>query len=214
MPITEPFDKHSDIYEDWFETNQYAYLSEVEAIKRMLPSGKKGVEIGVGSGRFAEPLGINYGVDPSEKMLDIARERGIKAEKAAGEKLPYKDKSFDFALMVTTICFLDDINKSFAEVNRILKLKGEFIAGFVDKFSHIGRKYNAIKDQNPFYKFADFYAVEEVKKAMFYAGFSDFHYMQTLFKDLSEINEIEEVRRGYGGGSFVVIKGRKGEHIK
>jgi ubiquinone/menaquinone biosynthesis C-methylase UbiE len=214
MPITKPFDEHRDQYEKWFEENHYAYLSEIEAIKRLLPEDKTGVEIGVGTGRFAEPLGISYGVDPSEKMIEIAGQRGINADKSAGEKLPYKDKTFDFALMVTTICFLDDINKSFAEVNRILKLNGEFIAGFVDKYSHIGRKYKQIQHENEFYKYAKFYSVEDVKKAMFNAGFDDFTYRQTLFRDLPSIKAQEEVRKGYGGGGFVVIKGKKVKHIK
>jgi len=41
----------------------------------------------------------------------MARDRGIKVIHAVAERLPIKDSQFDFALMVTTICFLDDVDQ-------------------------------------------------------------------------------------------------------
>jgi len=35
------------------------------------------IEIGVGTGKFAEPLGITYGVEPSENMYKIAQKLNI-----------------------------------------------------------------------------------------------------------------------------------------
>jgi len=63
MPRIEPFDKYPFRYDEWFIRNKYAYKSELLAIKKQLPKSKNGVEIGVGSGRFAAPLGIKLGVD-------------------------------------------------------------------------------------------------------------------------------------------------------
>ncbi len=51
------FDKYNKKYDAWYDRNKFAYLSELEAIKRVLPEKGYGVEIGVGSGRFAAPLG-------------------------------------------------------------------------------------------------------------------------------------------------------------
>lgn len=48
---------------------------ELLAIRQVMPVGKKGIEIGIGSGIFAEQLDINYGVDPSGSMLDLAKKR-------------------------------------------------------------------------------------------------------------------------------------------
>lgn len=39
----------------------------------LLPNIGKGVEIGVGTGRFSAPLGIKLGVDPSWEMSKLAR---------------------------------------------------------------------------------------------------------------------------------------------
>ncbi len=84
------FDTYTEEYEEWFNKNKFAYLSEIEALKKVIPAGK-GLEVGVGTGRFAEPLGIDIGVDPSENMLKIAKLRGIKTFQGYGENLPFKD---------------------------------------------------------------------------------------------------------------------------
>jgi len=67
------FDIYTNEYDQWYERNKFVYLSELEALKKVVPKKGKGLEIGVGTGRFAEPLGISYGLDPSEKMLEIAK---------------------------------------------------------------------------------------------------------------------------------------------
>jgi len=72
------FDKFYKKYDAWYERNKFAYLSELEAIKKVLPKKGKGLEIGVGTARFAKPLGIKYGIDPSKKMLEIAKKRDVK----------------------------------------------------------------------------------------------------------------------------------------
>jgi len=71
------FDKYYKKYDLWYERNRFAYLSELEAIKKVLPKKGKGLEIGVGTARFAKPLGIKYGIDPSKKMLEIAKKKGV-----------------------------------------------------------------------------------------------------------------------------------------
>jgi hypothetical protein len=58
MAKIEPFEEHAQQYEDWFERNRFAYESELRAVKTLLPEGGNGMEVGVGSGRFAAPLGI------------------------------------------------------------------------------------------------------------------------------------------------------------
>ena len=209
MSKTQPFDNYTHQYEDWFENNKYIYLSEVEAVRTLLPKTGAGVEIGVGSGKFAEPLGIRYGVEPSGEMRELAMQRGIDAVDSIGEALPYEDKSFDFALIVTTICFLDDIVKAFREVHRILKPEGSFIIGFIDKESPIGKMYQKHKEENVFYRIAEFFSTEEVIDYLNNNGFTDFEFAQTVFGKMGEINEQEPVKEGYGEGSFVVVKAKK-----
>lgn len=72
MAKVEVFNKHLDKYEQWFVDNEAVFLSEVNAIKELLPATGRIVEVGVGSGLFAEKLGIREGCDPSSKMREMA----------------------------------------------------------------------------------------------------------------------------------------------
>ena len=209
MVKIEPFEKYPLQYEDWFERNRFVYKSELLAIRRLLTKKGEGIEIGVGSGRFAVPLMINQGVEPAKKMREIARQRGIEVIDAVAEDLPFADSQFDFALMVTTICFLDDIETAFKEAYRVLKCSGEFILGFIDKNSPLGKIYQQHKNASVFYKIATFYSVNEIVHHLTKAGFKNFDFVQTLFHDLTEIKTIEQIKKGYGEGSFVVIRGIK-----
>ncbi|MBC8389645.1 MAG: class I SAM-dependent methyltransferase [Actinobacteria bacterium] len=209
MPKIRPFEKYTDQYENWFEKNRYVYQSEINAIRVILPDFKNGIEIGVGSGRFAKPLGIKFGVEPSYEMRKIAQSRGIEVVDSVAEKLPFKDCIFDLALMVTTLCFLDDERKAFIEIYRILKPGGYFINGFVDKNSRVGRIYQKNKKKSVFYREAIFFTTEEVVKLLEKTGFKDFEFRQTVFSTLDKINQVEKIKEGYGEGSFVVIKAQK-----
>ncbi len=64
-----PFDAEHGRYEAWFEHHPLAYHSELLAVRAVLPWQGRGIEIGVGSGRFAGPLGVGLGIDPSGPML-------------------------------------------------------------------------------------------------------------------------------------------------
>ena len=209
MAKIEPFEIFPDRYEEWFEVNRYVYESELQAVRQLLPDGGKGIEVGVGSGRFAAPLGIKLGIEPSAEMRKIAMSKGIGVMEGVAESLPLEDAQFDFVLMVTTICFLDDIDAAFKETSRVLKPEGYFIIGFIDKESPIGQLYQKHKDENPFYKIAIFYSVNEVTQYLKQAGFDSFHFTQTVFHNLPEIKEVEPVKEWYGDGSFVVIRAKK-----
>jgi len=205
----QPFEDYANQYEDWFKKNYWVYQSELQAVKKQLPKQGNGIEIGVGSGRFAGPLGINLGVEPSPRMRELAKAQGIEVIDSGGEELPFNDSQFDFVLMVTTICFFDDIEKAFRETYRILKPNGRLIIGFIDKNSPVGRIYQEHKDESEFYKIATFYSVDEVVLCLKNTGFSHFAFNQTIFRDLEEIKDIEPIRSSYGDGSFVVINAQK-----
>jgi SAM-dependent methyltransferase len=209
MARTEPFDTHSSEYEAWFEDNRFAFLSELEAVRVQLAAKGRSVEIGVGTGRFAIPLGIDVGVEPSIRMRKIAERKGIRVVDGIGENLPFEDAQFDIVLMVTTLCFLDDVETAFAEAYRILENGGHFVIGFIDKDSRIGRLYQQNREKSLFYKVATFYSVKEIVQLLRQTGFRNISFTQTIFRDLPEITNIEPIKSGFGEGSFVVVKGEK-----
>jgi SAM-dependent methyltransferase len=203
MPITKPFDQHYDEYEQWFVENRYVYLSEIAAIRHFLPITGLGMEIGVGSGQFARPLKIPFGIDPSENMLKLVQQKGIIILKGVAEYLPFKNNIFDFALMVTTICF---VNTAFQEARRILKSDGTFIIGLVDRNSPLGRIYLAKKQENVFYRLATFYSTAEIISLLEQNEFNNIQTVQTIFGNLTEIKAVQSFKNRYGEGGFVVIK--------
>ncbi len=206
MPKTKAFDEYSDRYDEWFIQNQLIYQTELEAIRQLLPSADvRGMEVGVGSGRFAVPLGIRIGVEPSEKMAVKAEKQGIQVFRSVAEELPFSDCEFDFVLLVTTICFVDDLRKSFAEAFRVLKPCGCIVVGFIDKESELGKQYWAQRQANVFYKEATFYTTSQVVKTLVDSGFINFSFRQTLIPG----EPLESIQTGFGKGSFVVIKGEK-----
>lgn len=215
MVNVRPFENYSKKYDEWFDKNRFIYESELQAVKELLPKGKNGIEVGVGSGRFAAPLGIKLGLDPSRKMGEIAKKRGIQFIEGVAESLPFPDSHFDFILMVTTICFLDDVDRAFNEANRVLKPGGFIIIGFIDAESSLGKFYEEIRSKSEFYKHAKFYSVKEVILLMKNAHFKNFCFRQTLFQpvdkfqQLDEIKSIQRVQKGYGEGSFIVVRGTK-----
>jgi len=209
MPKTKPFDEYWKEYEEWFAEHHHVYLTEVDAIRHFIPKDGKGIEIGIGTGRFAIPFGIKEGIEPSRAMKKFAEHKGLKVYDGVAEELPLSDHSYDFALMVTTICFVDDMLKSFLEVNRILKSEGIFIIGSVDKNSPLGKEYEKIKDQNKFYGEAVFYSTDEVLDYLRNTGFKVNEIVQTVFSRLESIGEFQPIKQGYGEGGFVVIKAKK-----
>jgi len=205
----DAFEKYSEAYDRWFEENDWIYKSELEAIRQLIPTEGEGLEVGMGTGRFAIPLGITIGVEPSPKMADIARSRGLTVIHGVCESLPLNDESSDYILLVTTICFVDHPAKCLREIYRVLKPGGSVVIGFIDGSSELGKIYKAKKKESKFYSEAIFYTPHEIKDLLEAGGFREIESRQTIFRPLSEISSPEPVEEGYGRGSFVVIKGNK-----
>lgn len=200
------FDENVEEYEKWYDEHTEVYQSEILAIREhleKLPENIRGIEVGLGTGRFSQPLGIKEGVEPSEAMASLAAKRGIETMPAVAERLPYADLQFDFVLFVT-ICFLDNIKASLSEANRVLKRGGAIIIGFLDKERPIAKTYKERGSRSNFFANARFYRPDYVNKLLEQAGFRNITFNQTLFGQLEEIRQLQIPISGHGKGSFVV----------
>lgn len=211
MPHAEPFAQHSSRYDAWFDSHDAAYVSELLALRPFVPLTGRGLEIGVGSGRFAAPLGVQVGIDPSPAMLAHARARGIEAVQGVAEALPFADEAFDHALVVTTLCFVDSPATMLAQVLRVLRPGGTLAIGFIDRDSGLGREYEARRAESVFYRDARFHTASDVQRLLHAAGFAITAWAQTLTRPPGELREIEPVRPGRGACAFVVVAARKEE---
>jgi len=201
------FDRYYQEYDEWYDRHKFAYLSELEALKKVLPYKGFGLEIGVGTGRFSAVLGINVGIDPSWNMVKIAQRRGVKGVVGIGEALPFKNGRFAYVVLMVTICFVENPSLVMQETKRVLRSGGRIIIGIVDKNSFLGRKYQSKKSK--FYERANLYSPEEIGKVLSNTGFQKIQYYQTLFSFPEEMTSIDRIEKGSGVGGFAVITGEK-----
>ncbi len=198
------FDRYAVEYDRWFDSHPEVFKSELNALRRFISEQDFfSLEVGVGTGRFAQHLGIKIGVEPAIKMAEIAKRRGIEVVAAVAENLPFSDSCFELVLMNTVLCFLDDPEIAIKEAKRVLKPKGKLLIGIIDKNSFLGRLYDLKRGR--FYEYAKFYSVSDVIFLLKRAKFSNIKICQTIFRKPSEIDKIEPVIEGWGKGGFVAI---------
>jgi SAM-dependent methyltransferase len=208
MAKTQCFDDHIDQYEQWFKDYSWVYKSELKALSSLNLSQSQGIEIGTGTGLFSQPLGIKWGVEPSARMINYAKIRGVEPIRGIAEQLPLKSMTFDLVLLVTVVCFFDDIRAAFKECRRILKPWGRIVVGFVDADSPLGKVYQQLKNENVFYRLAEFQSVDSITRIMNDTGFKVVSVRQTVFGELNQIKEIQEYKPGHGEGGFAVIEAK------
>jgi SAM-dependent methyltransferase len=209
-----PFDDVALEYDGWFDREgSLIFFIEVQAFKALLPSFlKPWLEIGVGSGRFAEALGIETGLDPSSKLLHMARKRGINAFLGRGEQELFDEGSFGTVFLIVTLCFLDSPLEVLKEAKRILIPDGKLVLGLVLKESPWGQLYQRKKEEERrFYKYATFYSCDEVARLMVQAGFETEKIVSTLFQKPGEVHRTEDPREGYSpdAGFTIIVAGKK-----
>jgi len=209
-----PFDDLALEYDAWFDKEgSLIFFVEVQAFKSLLPTlPKPWLEVGVGSGRFAQALGIETGVDPSVKLVEMARRRGITAFLGRGEQELFDEESFGTVFLIVTLCFLDSPLDVLTEANRILMPGGKLVLGLVLKESPWGQLYQEKKKEaHRFYRYATFYSCDEVVRLMVQAGFVTEKIISTLFQRPGKVQHVEEPREGYSpdAGFVIIVAGKQ-----
>jgi SAM-dependent methyltransferase len=113
---------------DWSETESQMRPSYELAIERAgIGAGQVVLDIGCGSGAFlraaADHGATACGIDASEALLAIARERVPDADLALGDlqRLPYTDRAFDAVTGFCSFFFADDMVEALREAGRVAK---------------------------------------------------------------------------------------------
>ena len=208
-----PFDNLAPAYDAWFEEEgKDIFAIEVRAFDEVLPSlPKPWLEIGVGSGRFAQALGIETGIDPSVRLLEMARKRGVVALLGKGEERLFDEGSFGTVFLIVTLCFVNSPLDVLQEAYRILLPSGRVVLGLVLRESPWGKFYHQKKQQgHRFYKYATFYSYDEVVRLLEQAGFLIEKVVSTLFQKPGEVEYMESPRNGYSAdaGFTIIVAGK------
>ncbi len=161
----------------------------------------------MGSGRFAAPLGVWLGVDPARPMLRLAKVRGVEVAEGVGERLPFRSDSMDTALLVVTLCFVEDPLAVIAEAARVAR---RVVSCIVPKGSSWGRLYESRRMVSPFYKHARFYSIAEVAEMYRVVGLGLEGCVSTLYEPPPGPSEPVEPRRECAEeAGFVCLMGVK-----
>lgn len=220
----EMFDSLAEQYDAWYDTprGRWLFTAEVGCLRPFVDRlGEPRLEIGVGTGRFAEELGVSQGVDPAPRPLAIAASRGVETECTAGEDLPYDDDSFGGILIVFTLCFVDDASGVLREANRVLRPDGDLVLGVIPRDTQWADEYSRRgREGHPLYSAAHFFSIVEIENLLTTAGFQVAGFRSTLFTAPHEISDaverqrVEEVRSGLvAGAGFVTLSARKAKSL-
>jgi len=168
------FDREAGRYDAWFDSpdGRLLFRAEVDAVQRWLVGlPAPWLDVGVGTGRFAEVLGAPFGVDSAPGALQFARRRGIHVAVARGDALPFPDHRFGAVLLIVTLCFAEP-HGLLAEARRVLSPAGGLIVADVLRDRPWGQWYLRLKKaDHPFYRHVTFYTFEELEHLLAGAGF-------------------------------------------
>ena len=208
MNDIDPYQGRAGEYDEWYDQHRPVYEAELTAVRSLVPHFGIGLEIGVGTARFGAPLKINYGLEPSAAMRAVARLRGVRIVAGTAEAIPFLDRSFDLILMVTAMELLRDPHAALEECRRILRPNGQILIGFIDPDRPIGREFART---NPSRRptALRFFTPPEMQLLLAETGFKGFDLCQTLFGTLEQVSSGEPIRKGFGQGSFVVVRAVK-----
>jgi ubiquinone/menaquinone biosynthesis C-methylase UbiE len=183
--MLQTFNRIAETYDQWYDRpkGRAIFNAELRCIQSLYKrlSGQW-LEVGIGTGRFASKLQIEKGIDPSVRMLGIAKERGISVCAGQAENLPFPDNSFDGVLLALALCFIATPYKAIEECRRILRSQGNLLAGVIPSDSPWGDTYSKKKAAgHSAYASANFLKTQEILSLMEKAGFTFRAAASTLF---------------------------------
>ncbi len=118
------FDRVAQVYDATRSLQPEVMRKVVERLSGHLNNVESLLEVGVGTGRYADPLrrrGFNLvGVDVSKLMVAKAKEKGVRdLVFADAAKLPFRDRSFDSVISVHFMHVVEDWVELLKEIGRV-----------------------------------------------------------------------------------------------
>lgn len=175
----EAFNAVAGFYDDWYKHPQGKQVFEAErdAVNHMIPNEGIGVEIGAGTGVFAESLTTEKRrvicLDPSFEMLRKAKDRGLPCILGYGDYQPIRSGLLNFGYMITVLEFLNDPVALFSELREIMKKDAPAVVLFINSESSWGDLYRDIGARgDTVFQHARLYTQTDVTKLLESLGYN------------------------------------------
>jgi len=174
------FDKQADSYDGWYHVPMGEFIDDVETcLAFSMFKAEKGMlvlDVGCGTGNFSVKLAQKgcyiTGIDISEQMLKVAREKARKNNDLSMEftlmdvnQLDFDDETFNAVFSMTAFEFVKEPAHAYAEMFRVLKPGGQLLIGVILKDSNLGQYYIEKAKSNPdsVFHFANMQSLEQME---------------------------------------------------
>lgn len=221
---TTIFDKWPERYDQWFKTpiGQLIKKYESQLVMEMLRPGRGEaiLDAGCGTGVFTFDMLVAgaqiLGLEPSLPMLLRAGSKlqGYPFYMVRGDMrmLPFHDNSFDKAVSVTAIEFIDNARGAIRELFRVTKPGGYIVVATLNSLSPwAARRGEAGKKGHPIFKRVIFRSPEEIRALSPVEGVIEttIHFQKHAAPEQAVKIEKEGRSRGLDTGAFLVARWKK-----
>lgn len=179
IPSPALFDPVAPFYDSWFEMplGRLCFAWERDAIlEAAVPhSGERALDVGCGTGVFTAEIARSgaavTGVDISEGMLTVARQRFTREELVVdlrlgtADRLPFADASFDVVTTVTMLEFVESPHAVVTEMHRVLKPGGRLVVAVLSSQS-LWALQRRVSKQETIYSHAHFFSPCELVRLL------------------------------------------------
>jgi ubiquinone/menaquinone biosynthesis C-methylase UbiE len=211
--VAKVFDRAASGYDEWYSQpkGRQVFEAESRAVESMIPHEGIGLEIGAGTGVFAEEFTAMgrtvICLDLSQGMLTKAKKSGLHTVLGSATGLPLRSGCLDFAYLITVIEFLKDPTAVFKETKKALKPGAPIVTLFINRYSSWGKLYlKMVKNKDPVFSQAQIYNEEAVEKMLIGEGFQIAGAVGTLMLGPFELGE-EEISSHRKKSGVIVVKG-------
>lgn len=130
--VSKHFDGIAKDYHRYKERYKYYYDNLKKLLVRLIPSGKRVLEVGCGTGELLYSLKpkLGYGIDISYEMIKIAQKKFSKLKNlnfSTKKVSEFKDEKFDYIILSDVIEHLEKPEKMFKDISQIMLNKTKLI---------------------------------------------------------------------------------------
>ncbi|MBS7630266.1 methyltransferase domain-containing protein [Candidatus Bathyarchaeota archaeon] len=214
--IIRAFERSASSYDDWYgkPVGVYAFKSELNGLRSLLPISGIGLDIGAGTGIFAEHLStverIIICLDPSSNMIEKAANRGLVVILATAENIPLRSGILDFAYMVTVLEFVPNSQDVLNSINPVLKEDASLVSVFINRESAWGSLYSKrAENEESIFHFSRLYTLAEVCRFLHESGYDIEKIVGTLTSPPDKPSDEIDLTSDTSKAGVILLKARK-----